>query len=468
MDKYAPKRLEDVVGHDSVIGTLRAWLRGWATKAPAQRAALLSGPPGIGKSTVAALLAAECGYSVVELNASDERSAGSVRARLGAALSTFSVLDRSALSRRLIIMDEVDGMSAGDRGGGAELAKLIPTSLVPILAICNERHDAKVRPLARVCLDARFARPPRPTIAKALLKVCAAEGGALAAVSLQALEALVEASGNDIRSVLNTLQMWCGHRQAEGKDPLLRVDAFAAAGRLLRGSGADAPLEGGMALAFVDHDMVPLMVAEAYVASAPRGAGGLDAVVKAADAITFGDVLARRTRRDGAWALLPSVVAATVAAATAVRGGSVPFNLFPAVLGKTSSKTKRQGLLRDLCAHTNPLTGVSTGRLRTEGYLEVLRGSIEQPLRANDVAGAVNAALALHLTREDVADSLCDALALPLPEDEGSALQGKLKAAFTREFNRRRRPAAPNRSSGVVRAREEEEEASEGEDDGDE
>ena len=44
-------------------------------------------------------------------------------------------------------MDEVDGMGAGDRAGMAELIKLIKTSKIPIICICNDRSSQKVRSL---------------------------------------------------------------------------------------------------------------------------------------------------------------------------------------------------------------------------------------------------------------------------------------------------------------------------------
>jgi replication factor C subunit 1 len=58
----------------------------------------------------------------------------------------------------VLIMDEVDGMSAGDRGGAAELAAMIRKAKIPIICICNDVRSPKVGPLLRVCFDARFKR----------------------------------------------------------------------------------------------------------------------------------------------------------------------------------------------------------------------------------------------------------------------------------------------------------------------
>ena len=61
--------------------------------------------------------------------------------------------------KRLVIMDEVDGMSTGDRGGIPELIKLIKTTLIPILCICNDRDSPKVRSLGSHCYDLKFKNP---------------------------------------------------------------------------------------------------------------------------------------------------------------------------------------------------------------------------------------------------------------------------------------------------------------------
>lgn len=43
------------------------------------------------------------------------------------------------LQKPLIIMDEVDGMSSGDRGGVSAIIQMIKNSKIPIICICNDR-----------------------------------------------------------------------------------------------------------------------------------------------------------------------------------------------------------------------------------------------------------------------------------------------------------------------------------------
>ena len=62
--------------------------------------------------------------------------------------------------KKLIIMDEVDGMNAGDRGGAQELGRIIKVTQTPIICICNDRENPKIRTLASACYDLVFSRPP--------------------------------------------------------------------------------------------------------------------------------------------------------------------------------------------------------------------------------------------------------------------------------------------------------------------
>lgn len=52
-----------------------------------------------------------------------------------------------------LIMDEVDGMSGGDRGGVSELIQSIHRSKVPIICICNDKYNQKLRSLRNHTLE---------------------------------------------------------------------------------------------------------------------------------------------------------------------------------------------------------------------------------------------------------------------------------------------------------------------------
>jgi replication factor C subunit 1 len=102
-------------------------------------------------------------------------------------------------------MDEVDGMSSGDRGGTQELNKLAKVARCPIIAICNDRQNPKMRTLGSNAYDLKFSRPAKPAIATRVQAIAAREGIAL---DVEALDTLCESCGCDIRQILNTLQMW--------------------------------------------------------------------------------------------------------------------------------------------------------------------------------------------------------------------------------------------------------------------
>ena len=256
-DKHKPNRLEELLGNGGHIRSLKNWLdnwEGWHVKKniPIRRpnsrinscakAALVSGPPGIGKSSSAALIARSMGYEVMELNASDARSKKLLQSSLSDVTQntvlSFGTTTKKKI-KRLIVMDEVDGMSSGDRGGIQALIAAIKTSKTPIICICNDAQKSSVRSLANHCLALSFARPQRGTIVKRLMDVAKKEG---MNVEPNALDFLVQSTGGDIRQILNSMQMWnsgrngsmtFGNVQARkseiGKDEIQRISVFDAA-----------------------------------------------------------------------------------------------------------------------------------------------------------------------------------------------------------------------------------------------
>lgn len=161
-------------------------------------AALLSGDAGLGKTTTARLLAAEYGYGVVEFNASDARNKKKVELIAANKDNTWLSMGKT-LEKSLLIMDEVDGMSSGDRGGIAAIINIIKKSKIPIICICNDRQSTKIRSLAGHCLDVKFHRPDKRMLVKRIAEIITKEGGTS---TEKGLERIVEMLQNDVRQII--------------------------------------------------------------------------------------------------------------------------------------------------------------------------------------------------------------------------------------------------------------------------
>ena len=72
---------------------------------------------GIGKTTLATVVAKSLGFEILELNASDTRSKKALDQELSDVVLSKAIGMQLESKKRVVIMDEVDGMGAGDRGG---------------------------------------------------------------------------------------------------------------------------------------------------------------------------------------------------------------------------------------------------------------------------------------------------------------------------------------------------------------
>ncbi len=421
VDTFAPKELKDVIGHAQTVKDLQGWLRSWPAKG---RATLLTGPPGIGKTTVAHLLAKAEGFQVVEMNASDERSAKSLRESLAKFAKSTTLSLGPKAEKRLVILDEVDGMSAGDRGGVAEITRMIREGCsFPIVCIANERSQ-KLKGLTGVCLDVRFTRPQKGTIAKAIAAKLKGQMG-MEKMDVGSLEELCERNGNDIRSILNSLQFASNAGGGDGgKDGIHQIDAFDATRRLF---GTAASLADREAAAFLDHSMVPLLVQEAYLGATEkcRGRDGLAAAAAAADRMSDWDLLDSRIGRSQAWGLLPAAMMSVVGAAKAANGPP-PWQFFPSWLGKNSKRLKHRRLLQDMRSR---MGATDPNLMDTRNLLRTTLFDSHKPV--GDIVAELDG---LGLTRDDMLETLVETCMKG--DDAEVNMETKKKSALTREWKK--------------------------------
>jgi replication factor C subunit 1 len=404
VDKYAPKSVSDIIGHKEQINQITAWLQSWDSGLD-KRGILITGPPGIGKTTTAHLIASACGYKVKEYNASDTRSIS--------ALKGMIALGIRRLIKEVIIMDEIDGLS--ERGGVGEIAAILKKTSVPIICIANDKPP-KLRPIINACLDIKFNRPVKSTIATTLLKIAKKEG---IDITSAALETLCEKSGNDIRSILNNLEFYGSDIPDSSKDANLRLNLFSATQRLI--GNKKLSLDDAADLVFVDYGMIPLMVQEAYIASSKHS---LDDVVTASEFISTADLMDKYIHQKQDWNLLPHYVQNVAAAAKSV-SGPTPFQIFPQWLGKNSKRLKHRRYMDDLSSKVN----CSNDNFRLD-YADAIYQILLAPLMDTaNIKNTIKTMDSLRLTRDDLLnlqEILIDPIEIPT----------KTKTAFTREYNK--------------------------------
>jgi len=111
---------------------------------PAQKVILLCGPAGLGKTTLAHVLAKHAGYTPFEINASDDRTASVLEQKIRNAIEMQSVAFGVGQKARphAVILDEIDGVNAEGGSGGSGSSDAIAT-LIQIIQAEGKRGGKK-------------------------------------------------------------------------------------------------------------------------------------------------------------------------------------------------------------------------------------------------------------------------------------------------------------------------------------
>ena len=195
-EKYRPQIISDMVGNEEARAAIIEWFVKWKK---GTKPLLLVGPPGIGKTTIAYLVAKQFGYDMIGLNASDVRSKSRINEILMPVLGNVSVLGIP-----MIFVDEVDGIHGrGDYGGASALVDILKEPTVPIVLAANNDTSDKMKSIKKVVNTIYFKRIPPRLLRVYLENILKKQSAKL---SPGALIKVIDKSKGDIRSMINLTQ----------------------------------------------------------------------------------------------------------------------------------------------------------------------------------------------------------------------------------------------------------------------
>ncbi|KAI9143128.1 P-loop containing nucleoside triphosphate hydrolase protein [Paraphysoderma sedebokerense] len=258
-DKYRPQSYHELIGDEVINREILLWVKEWdfcvfgdtkkslkpkvrltnlkkknfkdagdPLKRPDKKILLITGPPGLGKTTLANVIARQAGYNVVEINASDERTGSTIKDKLHNAIYNKSISNGSTNCKpKLVVIDEIDGVSgAGETNFIKLLVDLASVDVEnestetaknkdkkkgfsrrpltrPIICICNDHYVPVLRPLRSIAQIIQYRKPDITNLSTRLYDICQREG---LKTDLRTLTGLCEVTDGDLRTCLNTLQ----------------------------------------------------------------------------------------------------------------------------------------------------------------------------------------------------------------------------------------------------------------------
>ncbi|KAJ3561256.1 hypothetical protein NP233_g10305 [Leucocoprinus birnbaumii] len=486
--RYAPQSLKEICGNKTQVDKLLQWLKDWPDSVKAgfkkpgktgmnmYRGVLITGSPGIGKTTSAHLCAKLAGFTPIELNASDTRSKKLVENGMNinnTSLDGFlkgpgatNALGVSVTNKSCLIMDEVDGMSAGDRGGIGALNALIKKSKIPIICIANDRNAQKLKPLQSTTFSLPFHKPQVQMIRSRILSIAYKEK---MDVPANVIDQLVQGSQSDIRQVLNMLSTWklsSDKLDFDDSKALAKMNEKYAImtpfditskvlGPYLFAATARETLGEKMEYYFQDHSFVPLFIQENYLKTQPARIRNMDGPEKelkhlqlmerAASSISDADLVdALIHGPEQHWSLMPlHAVCSTVRPASCIFGAGAHYGgpnpmTFPQWLGQNSKQNKLARQLVDVQVRMRLKVSGDKAEIR-QSYIPSLFPYIVSPLvdtGASAVEEVIERMDEYYLSKDDW-DTIVE---LGIGDHKEVKISGAVKSSFTKKYNASEHP----------------------------
>lgn len=290
-EKYRPIYFIDVRGQEHAVEKIREFLRRFGKGG---KAIILHGPAGIGKTALAHVTAKETNTEIFELNASDLRN----REKLDAILRPATEQKSLTKKGKIILVDEVDGISEADRGGITELLSLIESSAYPMIITANDIWGKKLSTLRKKSELVQLKEIAYKTIKDVMIGILRKEGKFIDNDILTNIA--IKAKG-DMRAAINDLQTASG---MEDPSQILlderekETDIFSALRMVFKGKPTNTHLK------IFDSVKMPMDEIILWIEENIPAEYSGEELARAYDALSRVDIFKRRIYRQQYWRFL--------------------------------------------------------------------------------------------------------------------------------------------------------------------
>src|SRR3989344_7875524 len=196
-EKYRIQKTSELINQEKIVEELKKFL----AEFPKKKAALLYGSAGTGKTSLIHAFAKENNLDILELNSSDLRN----RAKLEVILKPAALQQSLFKKSKIILMDEVDGVTGTDIGGIPELENLIIATKFPIIMTCNDVWQSKLSPIRSKSKLVEMKALTLDQILKVLINICEKENFKKNPLTLRQIA--IKSQG-DLRAAINDLESY--------------------------------------------------------------------------------------------------------------------------------------------------------------------------------------------------------------------------------------------------------------------
>jgi DNA polymerase III delta prime subunit len=185
-----------------------------------RRGVYVYGAPGTGKTYFVKNILKELNYDIIHYDAGDIRNKSVISDLTKYNMSDKNILSmfnkKTELKKIAIVMDEIDGMNSGDKGGINSLIKLIrpkktkkqkkeDITMIPIICISNFHVDKKIKEMMKVCETIKLNTPTLSQI-KIIANIL------MPNLNDRDMDIIIEFIQGDVRKLESTYQIYKSHQ----------------------------------------------------------------------------------------------------------------------------------------------------------------------------------------------------------------------------------------------------------------